>query len=49
VVVAGLQLGRPVAVLTLAVWIVVSLVILHGVPNRPRTWGPEDQLPSTAA
>lgn len=45
-VVDGLQLGRPVAVLTLAIWIVISMAILRGVPNHPRAWGPEDQLPS---
>jgi UMF1 family MFS transporter len=41
-IVDGLGLGRPVAVLTLAIWIVVSLVILRGVPNAPREWGPEE-------
>jgi len=43
-VVDGLGLGRPAAVMTLAVWIVVSAVILRGVPNTPTVWGPEDQL-----
>ena len=42
-----LGLGRPTAVITLAVWIVVSLVILRGVPNTARVWGPED-LAATA-
>lgn len=40
-----LALGRPTAVITLAVWVVVSLVILRGVPNVARAWGPEDQVP----
>jgi UMF1 family MFS transporter len=44
-VVDGLGLGRPAAVMTLAVWIVISLAILRGVPNAPRAWGPEDQVP----
>jgi UMF1 family MFS transporter len=35
-VVDGLGLGRPFAVMTLALWIVISLAILHGVPNEPR-------------
>jgi UMF1 family MFS transporter len=43
-VVDGLGLGRPAAVMTLAVWIVVSAVILRGVPNAPTFWEPEDQL-----
>jgi MFS transporter, UMF1 family len=47
VVVDGLGLGRPVAVLTLAIWIVISLVILRGVPNAPRAWGPEDLVPTS--
>ena len=42
-VVDGLGLGRPAAVMTLAIWIVVSMVILRGVPNEPRAWGPEDR------
>jgi UMF1 family MFS transporter len=45
-VVDALHLGRPVAVLTLAIWVVVSLVILRGVPNEPRAWGPEDLVPT---
>jgi UMF1 family MFS transporter len=48
-IVDGLGLGRPVAVLTLAIWIVASLVILRGVPNVPREWGPEDQAPAVEA
>jgi UMF1 family MFS transporter len=48
-VVDGLGLGRPAAVMTLAIWIVVAAVILRGVPNAPRAWGPEDRLPEEAA
>ncbi|MFN8635606.1 MAG: MFS transporter [Chloroflexota bacterium] len=44
-VVDGLHLGRPAAVLTLAVMIVISFTILRGVPNTPTVWGPEDVLP----
>jgi UMF1 family MFS transporter len=47
-VVDGLGLGRPAAVMTLAIWIVISYLILRGVPNAPRPWGPEDQLPAEA-
>jgi MFS transporter, UMF1 family len=43
-VVDGLGLGRPAAVMTLAIWIVISLAILRGVPNAPRPWSAEDQL-----
>jgi UMF1 family MFS transporter len=45
-VVDALHLGRPVAVMTLAIWVVVSLMILRGVPNEPRAWGPEDLIPA---
>lgn len=45
-VVDGLGLGRPTAVLTLAIWIVISMAILRGVPNEGREWGPEDALPT---
>jgi UMF1 family MFS transporter len=48
-VVDGLGLGRPAAVVTLAVWIVMSMAILRGVPNAPRDWGPEDDLPGAGA
>lgn len=48
-IVDGLGLGRPVAVLTLAIWIVISLAILRSVPNEPRAWGPEDQAPTARA
>jgi UMF1 family MFS transporter len=46
VVVDGLNLGRPMAVLTLAIWIVISLAIMRGVPNAPRAWGPDDLIPA---
>jgi UMF1 family MFS transporter len=42
-----LELGRPTAVITLAIWVVVSLVILRGVPNTARAWGPEDLAATT--
>jgi hypothetical protein len=32
--------------MTLAIWIVVSMAILRGVPNEATVWGPEDQVPS---
>lgn len=47
-VVDGLGLGRPTAVLTLAIWIVISMAILRGVPNQPREWNREDQMPTTS-
>lgn len=45
-VVDGLGLGRPIAVLSLALWIVISLVLLRGVPSEPRVWGEEDLVPT---
>jgi len=44
-VVDGLHWGRPAAVMSLGIWIVISLAILRGVPNAARAWGPEDQVP----
>jgi UMF1 family MFS transporter len=44
-VVDGLGLGRPAAVFSLAIWIVISLAILRGVPNAARDWGPEELAP----
>lgn len=44
-VVDGLALGRPAAVMSLAIWIVISYTILRGVPNTAREWGPEDLAP----
>jgi MFS-type transporter involved in bile tolerance (Atg22 family) len=48
-VVDWLGLGRPVAVLSLALWIVVSLIVLRGVPAEPRAWGEEDLAPTAPA
>lgn len=48
-VVDWLGWGRPAAVLSLALWIVASLLILRGVPATPRAWGPEDLVPTTPA
>jgi hypothetical protein len=48
-VVDGLGLGRPAAVMTLAIWIVVAAIILRGVPNAPQAWGQEDRSPEEAA
>ena len=42
IIVDGLGLGRPAAVLSLLVLVVISMVILRPVPNAPREWGPED-------
>ena len=47
-IVDGLGLGRPAAVAWLGVMVVVSLLILAPVPNRPRAWGPEDLVPRAA-
>lgn len=49
-IVDGLGLGRPVAVLSLLVMVVISWLILRPVPSRARAWGPEDLAPvGTAA
>lgn len=40
-IVDTLGLGRPAAVLTLLVLIVVAFLILQGVDDRPRAWPPE--------
>ena len=34
-----LGLGRPIAVLTLIIFIIISYVILRGVDDKPRIWG----------
>jgi UMF1 family MFS transporter len=34
-----LGFGRPIAVLTLVIFIMISYVILQGVDDKPRTWG----------
>jgi UMF1 family MFS transporter len=33
-----LGFGRPIAVLTLVIFIMISYVILQGVDDKPRTW-----------
>ncbi|MDP8924519.1 MAG: MFS transporter [Chloroflexota bacterium] len=47
-IVDGLGLGRPAAVAWLGAMVVVSMLILAPVPNRPRVWGPEDLVPTEA-
>ncbi len=42
VVVDWLQLGRPAAVAMLLLMVVIALVILQPVDDRPRRWGPEE-------
>jgi hypothetical protein len=42
-----LSRGQPAAVMFLLLWVVIAFVILRGVDDRPRTWGPED-LPGDA-
>lgn len=41
-IVNTLELGRPVAVFSLLLLVVLSFVILQGVSDEPRAWGPED-------
>ena len=48
-VVDWLGWGRPAAVLSLALWIVASLLILRGVPAEPRAWVSEDLAPTAPA
>jgi UMF1 family MFS transporter len=47
-VVDGLGWGRPAAVMSLGIWIVISMLVLRGVPNEATVWGPEDQAPVAA-
>ena len=50
-VVAGATLlnwGQPAAVLFLLLWVVIAFLILRGVDDTPRSWGPED-LPTLEA
>ncbi len=47
-IVDGLGLGRPAAVAWLGLMVIVSLLILAPIPNRPRAWGPEDLVPTKA-
>lgn len=41
-IVNTLGLGRPVAILSLLVMTTIAFVILQGVSDAPRPWGPED-------
>lgn len=41
-VVDTLGLGRPMAIVTLLILVIVSFIILQGVSDTPRNWGPED-------
>ncbi|MDQ7029267.1 MAG: MFS transporter [Ardenticatenia bacterium] len=43
-IVDQLGLGRPAAVFTLFLFVVVAFLILQGVDDRPREWPPELQL-----
>ena len=45
-IVNTLNLGRPAAILSLLVLVLISYVILQGVSDTPRRWGPDD-LPQT--
>jgi UMF1 family MFS transporter len=45
-VVDGLGLGRPMAVLSLLGMVIVSMLIIRPVPNERREWPAEDQLPT---
>ncbi len=42
-IVDGLGLGRPAAILTLLVFVIVAFLILRGVDDKPRAWPPELQ------
>ncbi len=44
---AGLGWGQPAAVMFLLVWVVIAFVVLRGVDDRQRSWGPDD-LPELA-
>jgi UMF1 family MFS transporter len=43
----ALNWGQPAAIMFLLLWVVIAFVILRGVDDRPRTWGPDD-LPGYA-
>jgi len=47
-IVDGLGLGRPVAVLWLAVMVIISMAILAPISNRHAAWKPEDLVPTEA-
>ena len=38
--------GRPAAMGSLLLWIVIAWLILRGVSDEEREWGPEDQVAS---
>ncbi|MDA1104950.1 MAG: hypothetical protein O2956_15315, partial [Gemmatimonadetes bacterium] len=40
--------GRPAAMGSLLLWILVAWWILRGVTDEERVWGPEDRLPEAA-
>lgn len=44
-VVDGLGYGRPVAVVSLLVMIVISMIIIRPVSNRPHRWDQDDLVP----
>lgn len=44
-IVNGLGFGRPVALGSLAIMMLISLFVLRRVTDEPRAWGPEDRLP----
>ncbi len=43
-----LGFGRPAAMGSLLVWIVISYIILRGVDDEERAWGPEDLVEAEA-
>jgi hypothetical protein len=43
-----LGLGRPAAMGSLLAWIVISYLILRGVDDEERVWGPEDLVEAEA-
>jgi UMF1 family MFS transporter len=48
-IVDGLGWGRPAAVFSLALMVVVSAIILRPVSDQPRAWGEEDLVPDPSA
>ncbi len=43
-----LGFGRPAAMGSLLLWIVISYIILRGVDDEERAWGPEDLVEAEA-
>lgn len=39
---AMLGWGQPAAVMFLLLWVVIAFLVLRGVDDTPRTWGPDD-------